>query len=170
MRETAFTHIRPEQLQGNVFDDIGKKWMLIAAGTQDKLNMMTASWGAMGVMWNKPVAILFVRPQRYTREFIDREEIFTCSFFGEEYRDALNFCGKRSGRDCDKVRETGLTPVSGEKGGVYFEQAQQVLVCRKLYAGAIRPEEFVLPELLSNYPAEDYHCVYFGELIDILRK
>lgn len=170
MDNAAFKQIQPEQLQGNVFDEIGKKWMLITAGNQAHFNTMTASWGAMGVMWNKPVAIVFVRPQRYTKEFIDREEIFTCSFFNESERDALNFCGKYSGRDRDKVKETGLTPVFGQQGGVYFAQAQQVLVCRKLYAGVIRPEEFIVPDLLKNYTAGDYHCVYFGEILDALRK
>ena len=170
MKNAEFTHIRPEQLGGNVFEEIGKKWMLITAGTENGYNTMTASWGAMGVMWNKPVAIAFIRPQRYTKEFVDREPLFTSSFFPETYRAALNFCGKHSGRDFDKAKVTGLTPVFGPDGGVYFSEAETVLLCRKLYVGQIRQEGFIVPELLANYPAQDYHAVYFGEILDVLRK
>ena len=92
----------------SLFDD---KWCLITAGNKDSYNTMTASWGAMGELWNKDACFIFIRPQRYTLEFTEREELFTLSFFSEEYKNALMFCGRNSGRDCDKAKETGLDKV-----------------------------------------------------------
>ena len=94
------------------FIQIGEKWMLLTAGTMDHYNMMTASWGGIGVLWGAPAATIYVRPQRYTRELIEQQDLFTLSFFDSSYHQALSFCGSHSGRDCDKTKETGLTPIS----------------------------------------------------------
>lgn len=85
--------------------------MLVTAGNAEKFNMMTASWGGLGFLWNRPVAFVFIRPQRYTFDFVERNEGFTLSFFGEEYRKVLQLCGTKSGREIDKVAETKLTPL-----------------------------------------------------------
>ena len=90
--------IDPKQLDKNVFSAIGDQWMLITAGTADRCNTMTASWGGLGVIWGAPAATCYIRPQRYTKEFVDREEYFTLAFFGEESRKALQLCGSKSGR------------------------------------------------------------------------
>ena len=95
----GFKEMKAEELQFNPFTKIGKEWMLVTAGDEEKHNTMTASWGAMGIMWGKNVATVYIRPQRYTKEFIDKEERFTVSFFSEEYRQALEVCGSKSGRD-----------------------------------------------------------------------
>ena len=84
-----FGRIDPKELNQNVFSMIGEQWMLVTAGTAERCNTMTASWGGLGVLWGKPVATVYIRPQRYTLEFVEREDCFTLSFFGEEYRDAL---------------------------------------------------------------------------------
>ena len=115
--------VLPEQIQDNPFKLIGKDWALVTSGTKDSFNTMTVSWGGVGVMWGKPVAFTFIRPQRHTFGFIENNNYFTMSFFDEEYRDALNFCGTKSGRDDDKPKETGLTPAFTEDGIPYFEQA-----------------------------------------------
>ena len=107
----SFKRIAPEELRVNPFSMIGKEWMLITAGTVSDCNTMTASWGGLGVIWGKPSATVYIRQSRYTKEFVDREERFTISVFDEAYRPALNLCGKVSGRDCDKIKEAGLTPV-----------------------------------------------------------
>ena len=107
----SFKRIAPEELSVNPFSMIGKEWMLITAGTVSDCNTMTASWGGLGVIWGKPSATVYIRQSRYTKEFVDREERFTISVFDEAYRPALNLCGKVSGRDCDKIKEAGLTPV-----------------------------------------------------------
>ena len=101
--------INIKELQGNAVSMFDDKWCLITAGTKESYNTMTASWGAMGELWNKDVCFIFIRPQRYTLEFTEREEYFTLSFFSEDYKKALAFCGRNSGRDCDKAKETGLT-------------------------------------------------------------
>ena len=84
--------ITPEQLTQNPFSLIGKDWGLVTAGTTEKVNTMTVSWGGVGIMWGKPVAFIFIRPQRYTKQFIDKEEELTLSFYSEEYRE-LNLAG-----------------------------------------------------------------------------
>ncbi len=104
-----FTKIDPREIDGNVFQRIGQQWMLITAGNKEACNTMTASWGGMGVLWHEPVVTAYVRPQRYTKEFVDREKTFSLSFYPEEYREALTLCGTTRGRDIDKVKECGFT-------------------------------------------------------------
>ena len=114
----SFREVKAEELNLNPFTTIGKDWLLITAGTQEKCNTMTASWGAMGVMWGKNAVTVYIRPQRYTKEFVDQEDTFTISVLGTEYRKALNYCGTVTGRGIDKIREAGLTPypVDGTEG------------------------------------------------------
>ena len=111
-----------KSLQDNVFSLIGDRWMLITAGTAERCNTMTASWGGLGVLWGAPAATIYLRPQRYTKEFVDREEYFTLAFFGEEQRKALTLCGSKSGREVDKVKECGFTVAQAECGAPYFER------------------------------------------------
>jgi len=161
--------IPPEAILDNVLKLIGKDWMLVTAGTIEKWNTMTASWGTLGVLWNKPVAFCFVRPTRHTFGFIDSAERFSLSFFEERYRDALMLCGTKSGRDIDKSRATGLLPVPGD-GTVYFEQARLVLECRKLYTTDIDPKRFTDPAIDENYPNKDYHRMFVGEVVNCLLR
>lgn len=166
----AFREINAEELQFNPFTKIGKEWILVTAGNEEKHNMMTASWGAMGIMWGRNVATIYIRPQRYTKEFLDNGEMFTLSFYGEEYREALNICGKKSGRDCDKVKETGLTPYYTD-GTTAFEEADMIFVCRKLYSQTMGPECFTADWIDEKwYPAKDYHTMYMAEIVKVLVK
>ena len=160
----------PETLSQNAFKLIGKDWMLITAGDEEKYNTMTASWGGVGVLWNESVAFAFIRPQRYTYEFTENNGLFTLSFFDEEYRSALRFCGANSGRDCDKAEKTGLTPVH-EDGLTYFAEAKLVLVCEKLYAQDLTAESFVDKAIIDkNYPNNDFHRMYVGKIVKCLKK
>ena len=164
-------HITPFELNENLFSLLDRAWMLITARDPKtgKINTMTASWGGFGILWNKPVAFVFIRPQRYTYEFTEKTEGLTLSFFSEEYRDALKLCGRVSGRDCDKITEAGLTPMLiGERAA--FEEARMVMSCRKLYADDIKECAFVDPALLSNYSAKDYHKMYIVEIEGIIKK
>ena len=165
-----FEKIDPESLDQNVFSLIGDQWMLITAGTGEQCNTMTASWGGLGVLWGKPVATVYIRPQRYTLEFVEREEKFTLAFFGEEYRKALALCGSKSGRDIDKVKECGFT-VETADGAPYFAQADLVLVCRKAYWQDMDPTHFLDGEIDGKwYPEKDYHRIFIGEIVEVLRK
>jgi flavin reductase (DIM6/NTAB) family NADH-FMN oxidoreductase RutF len=165
-----FLKINPEEISDNVFKLLGTDWMLISAGNEEKFNTMTASWGALGMLWNKPVAICFVRPQRYTFEFINKSETFSLSFFGEQYREALNICGTLSGRNVNKVEKAGLEPVFDSNGSVYYKQASLVLCCKKLYSDFIKPSEILDPHIHSLYPKNDYHKLYIGEITDCLKS
>ena len=166
-----FIEVSPEEI-GNAASLIGKDWMLITAGnTEDGFNTMTASWGCMGVLWNKPVCISYIRPQRYTYIFAEANEYMTMCFFEEDKRDALRFCGRNSGRDVDKVKECGFTPVSAADGkAVYFDEAKLVLICRKLYISDIKEEGFLDKSLLGNYPQKDYHREYVCEIVKALKR
>ena len=144
-------------------------WGLVTAGNEDKFNTMTVSWGAIGEIWGKDAAFIFIRPQRYTYEFIENNDIFTISFYGEEFRDALRICGSKSGRDINKAEVCGLTPVFTD-GGVTFEQAEYTLVCRKMASQFIDPAGFDDAAIENNYANKDYHKVYIGEIIKVYKK
>ena len=162
--------IDPKAIDQTVFSLIGEKWMLITAGTAERCNTMTASWGGLGVIWGAPSATCYIRPQRYTKEFVDREEYFTLAFFGEEYRAALALCGSKSGREVDKVKECGFTVAQAECGAPYFEEAELVLVRRKRYAQEMDPQAIPQDAKDRFYPEKDFHTMYIGEVVEALRK
>ncbi|NLU53065.1 MAG: flavin reductase family protein [Clostridiaceae bacterium] len=165
-----FKTIKPQELTDNPFTLIGSDWMLITSGTIDKFNMMTASWGGMGILWGKNVCFVFVRPTRYTYEFMEKQDNFSLSFFGNEWRGALNICGTKSGRDIDKVEATGLIPFKGDNNTVGFEQARLVIECKKLYYQDLTPDNFLDPSIESFYPIKDYHRMYVGEILSVKVK
>lgn len=160
-----FHKINTGDIIDNPFKLIGTDNMLITAGTKDSFNTMTAGWGSMGILWKMQVAICFVRPTRYTYRFMEKNKYFTLCFFDEKYRDILNFCGTKSGRDFDKIKETGLKPLETEIGNIYFEQARLVIECKKIYFDDIKPEHFLESKIHNNYPEKDYHRLYVGEII-----
>ena len=165
-----FTEIDVSSLDGNFFTKIGKEWMLITAGNEEKFNTMTASWGGVGFLWNKNVAITFIRPSRYTFDFVENNDYYTLSFFGGKMKEELTFCGRNSGRDVDKIKETGLVPVFGENAP-YFEQADLVLVCRKLYKQPMTKEAFVDTSIADSvYPDNEFHYTFIGEIVKVLKK
>lgn len=162
----GFREIDPKEIE-NTIKLIGSDWMLITAANKDKVNTMTASWGCMGVLWNKNVCVAFVRPQRYTYEFIENSNTMSLSFFEEKYRDALRFCGCRSGRDYDKFKETGLSYEFDEDTPI-IEQARLIIECRKLYADDIKKNNFIISDPLVNYKDGDYHRFYICEIEKVL--
>ena len=167
---SQFHKISPEALGSDPFTKIGKDWMLISALKDGVVNTMTASWGGMGILWNKKVVFAFIRPQRYTKEFVDSNSTFNLTFFDEKYRDALRYFGVKSGRDEDKIANMNFHPII-DGDAAYFEEAKQVIVCRKLYAQYMQPECFLDKELMQkDYPNEDYHMVYVAEIIDVLQQ
>ncbi|MDT8309371.1 MAG: flavin reductase family protein [Bacteroidales bacterium] len=157
--------IDPASLKDNMIKLIGTDWMLITAGTADNLNTMTAAWGGLGFLWNKPVAIIYIRTQRYTIEFVERASHFSLSFLSEYYRDILTYCGTTSGREVDKIKESGLQPAFTDSGTPYFNEARLVMECKKLYADLIREENFIDQKMLKHYTKKDYHKFYIGEII-----
>jgi flavin reductase (DIM6/NTAB) family NADH-FMN oxidoreductase RutF len=166
----GFRAIKPEEIGDNPFHLIGSDWMLVTAGTIAAFNTMTASWGGMGVLWNRNVCWCVIRPHRFTYQFVERADRFTLSFFDEQYRGALNFCGTKSGRDCDKIAATGLVPFATQTGAVAFEQARLIMECRKDYIHDLTPTSFLDSRIHAEYPQRDYHRMYLGEIVRCLTK
>ncbi len=155
-----------DMLKENVFSLIGDRWMLVAATDKNgKTNAMTASWGGMGVLWRKKVAFVFIRPQRYTKEFIDDADVFSLSFFDDSYKKMLGYMGRVSGRDEDKMKNSGLT-LSSESGAPVFKEATLTLICKKLYRQTMDENCFIDKDIIDDcYPTKDYHDVYAAEII-----
>lgn len=151
----------------NIFEQYDKKWALLTAGDKDRFNTMTISWGGLGTLWNKPVATVYVRTSRYTNEFMKDNEYFTVSFYPEEYKKTLGVLGSKSGRDMDKIHESGLTPKEVENG-ITFAEAEVTLVCRKLICQRLEPDNMI-PEIAKQfYENEAQHDMYVGEVVAIL--
>lgn len=167
---SKFAEVDVSTLNDNFFTKIGKEWMLITAGNSNSFNTMTASWGGMGFLWNKNISITFIRPSRYTYGFVDENEYYSLSFFGGKMKDELTFCGRNSGRDVDKIKETGLVPVFDEKVP-YFEQSDLVIFCKKLYKQPMTSDSFVDKELDEKiYPDGEHHHIFIGEIIKVIKK
>ena len=151
--------------------DIRDRWFLLTAGdfAEGRYNTMTVSWLFVGVMWAKPVAQVVARPQRYTREFLDAYPTFTLSLFPEQYRPALQLLGTKSGRDGDKIAESGLTPVASTAvAAPSFAEAELVIEMKKLFAQKLDPASFVDTGLIpSLYPGRDFHTLYIGEMLAV---
>ena len=175
---SEFIRIEPAELEGNTFQLIGSDWMLVTSANDDgplvcgnDYNTMTASWGGLGVLWGRPVAFVFIRPQRYTFGFAESNKRLTLSFFDEKYRKALSYCGKYSGRDTDKAADCGLTPVfdTNESGrAVWFNEAKLVIKTEKLYSDMLEREHFCSPAPLDCYKANDFHKLYVCGIDEIL--
>lgn len=163
-----FKEITARQLDENLIKKISEEWMLITAGSEEKYNMMTASWGFVGEMWGEDTVVAVIRPQRYTMEFIDDEEYFTLSFYGDDKK-IHSVCGSKSGRDVNKTELTGLTPVFDK--APYFSEANTVIICKKQYVQKMSKECFIDSEPDQKwYPNADYHYMVFGKIEKVLVK
>ncbi len=158
------TEILPKDLTENAIKLIGLDWMLIASGDTEKYNMMTASWGGLGVLWHKPVCFIFVRPSRHTYEFLEANNHFSLNFLSKDYRSSLNFCGSKSGRDVNKMEEVELTP-EANFDTISFKEAHLVLYCKKLYYHDLQTENFLHPIQSDFYKNGNYHRMYIGEIV-----
>ena len=111
-----------------------------------------------------------MRQTRYTKEFIDGSDYFSLGYFDEEYRKKLAYLGKTSGRDEDKINKAELT-VKHENDIPYFEESDTVILCEKLSRHFISPEGILKEELLDKwYADENYHDMYVGKIIDVIKK
>ena len=169
---SEFRKILPTEIGDNTFRLIDKDWFLITAKDPDtdRINTMTASWGCLGILWNKPVAVVFIRPQRHTLSFVMKSDRLSLSVLPETYREALRFCGTKSGRDYDKFKECGITAEYDENGTPYVGESRLVLLAKKLYVGELLESGFLDPELLKNYKEKDYHSVFVCEIESVLTR
>lgn len=167
-----FRKIKAEELTKNPFTMIGSEWLLVTAEKDGKANTMTASWGGVGVLWGKEVAFIFIRPQRYTKEFIDQSPTGKVSLtvLNPDQKKTLSYLGTVSGRDEDKIAKSGLT-LTHQDGVPYFEEGNTVLLCRKLYTQEMKPECFLDKGCdIQWYPNKDYHTMYVLEIEKVLIK
>lgn len=162
-----FKEINAKDIKDNFIKTIADEWALISAGTKDKYNMMTASWGFAGEMWGYDCITAVIRPQRYTMELVDKNDYFTLSFYGDN-KAIHKVCGSKSGRDTDKTAETGLTPAF-DGGAVYFNEARLVIICKKLYVQQMKEECFTDKEPLRWYD-NDLHNIVIGKIEKVLVK
>lgn len=161
------TNIR--KIDQSAVRSLAEDWALVTAGTKDAFNTMTVSWGGLGEIWGKDAAFIFIRPGRYTFGFLEANDRFTISFFGGAQKKALALCGSKSGRDTDKVKEAGLSPVF-DGGTTYFDEATLVLKCRKMASYDLTPDGFLDAAVAENYDGADYHRMYIAEIEETLTK
>ena len=147
-----------------IFNDV---WALLTAGNKDSYNTMTISWGSLGTLWNKSIATVYVKPIRYTHQFLEKNDYFTISFFSEEYRNALTLLGTKSGRDGDKVKEAGLTADFLEKS-VTFKEAKTTLLCKKIYRQDLDVSNMPENVIKTFYTTEAAHTMFIGEVVEII--
>ena len=165
-----FIEIKPEELNKSPFQLIGSDWMLITAEKDNKVNTMTASWGGFGVMWGKNVVYIVIRPQRFTKEFVDNSDTFSLTFLDKSFKKQLSYLGSVSGRDEDKISKSNLT-IQHSDNTPYFEEGNLAIICKKLYAQKFKPECFFTSELDTEwYPKKDHHTLYIAEIEKVLIK
>jgi flavin reductase (DIM6/NTAB) family NADH-FMN oxidoreductase RutF len=152
------------------FQQFDEGWFLLTAGDfgSGQFNTMTISWGSIGIIWNRPMVQVVVRPTRYTYQFMENHDTFTLCALPEDQRDAMSLIGAKSGRDGDKILESGLTPIPSQKvAAPGFAEAELILECHKMYWGDIDPQHFLMTEINQNYALKDYHRFYFGEILHL---
>ena len=166
-----YREISMNELNENSVDLFNNRWALVTAGNENALNTMTVSWGAIGELWGNDMATLYIRPQRYTEEFLNKNDYLTVSFYPEEMKKRIHsVCGSKSGREVDKVKECDLTPVFNEKAP-YFDEAEIVLVCKKCAKSKFNPNDFIDSEIDEKwYPQKDYHYIYYAKIEKVLVK
>ncbi|MBQ2897450.1 MAG: flavin reductase family protein [Clostridia bacterium] len=160
-----FKEIDVNEVKDNFISLIGKDYALITVKNDDKINMMTASWGFFGVMWNKNAVSLVIRPSRYTYQFLKEGSEFTINFLQNGYDDVLKFCGTKSGRDYNKVKETGLTPIEICKNSVLFSESKLAFLCKKVYVQDMDKNLFCNKDFSKKmYPDGDVHTMFIAEI------
>lgn len=166
----GYKRITPDKIPGNIIKMLTEDWMLITAGNDQEFNMMTAGWGGLGCMFGKPVAFCFIAPTRHTYKLMEKEDTYTLTFYTETYREALNICGSKSGKDTDKVKETGLTPITTPSGSKAFSEAWLIIECKKMISQSITPEAIDNKALKDEWAGKQLHKMFVGEIINVWVK
>ncbi len=161
-------HIHPNDFNEKVFPLINNDWMLITAGNSEECNTMTASYGSFGILFGEYVSHIYVRPERYTYTFLEENDTYSLSFFNSDYKDALVYCGRNSGKDHDKIKECGLTVLVTEDGTPYFKESRLTFICKKVFAQDL-DKNLLLDDHLKEkvYGTGGHHRMYVGKILDI---
>lgn len=167
----AFQEIDPREIDINPVKLFADDWCALAAGNSQEMNLMTIAWGGIGQLWSKPVATVYVSSSRYTYQFMEDNEYFTITHFPEEMRSELQYLGTVSGRDEDKVKGAGLTPLFTESGSPYFAEADLVIECKKIYSEQFQPDLLPVDQLKwYQESGTGIHVAYYGEILHVWRK
>lgn len=166
----GFTRIEPTAIPGNIIRMLAQDWMLITASHEGSTNMMTASWGGLGRLYNRPVAFCFINPARHTYRLMEKAGTYTLTFYAEDFREALRYCGTHSGRDGDKIQATGLTPAATPSGAPAFKEARLVIECRKMLAQSLSPDGLHDEGLQTEWSGKAMHKMYIGEITGVWIK
>lgn len=166
----GFRQITPDKIPGNIVKMLSEDWMLITAGNDTQFNMMTASWGGLGMLYEKPTATCFINPTRYTYQLMEKNDTYTLTFYTEAYRDALQYCGSNSGRDTDKIKGSGLTPITTPSGSKAFAEAWLIIECRKLVGQSLNHDALFDEKVKADWVGKQLHKMYIGEIINVWVK
>jgi flavin reductase (DIM6/NTAB) family NADH-FMN oxidoreductase RutF len=162
----GYRQLAPDKIPGNIIKMLNEDWMLITAGTDTQFNMMTASWGGLGVLYGKAMAVCFINPARYTYQLMEKNDTYTLTFYTEAHREALKYCGSNSGRDTDKVKGSGLTPITVPSGAKAFAEAWLIIECRKLVGQPLNHDALFDEKVKSDWAGKQLHKMYIGEIIN----
>jgi len=157
------------QFETEIFSQFNDKWALLSAGSKERHNTMTISWGGMGTLWFKPVVTVYVKPCRHTCHYMNDNEYFTVSFYPEEYKKALMLMGSMSGRDTDKDAVSGLT-VKDLGQAVTYEEAEVTLLCKKIYFQDMERPNMPKDVVGQHYTTEEPHRMFIGEVVEVIGK
>ena len=166
----GYKQLSPDKIPGNIIKMLNEDWMLITAGTDAKYNMMTASWGGLGVLYGKPTITCFINPTRYTYQLMEANETYTLTFYTEAYREALQYCGSNSGRDKDKVKGSGLTPITTPSGSKAFSEAWLIIECRKMVGQSLSHDALFDEKVKNEWVGKQLHKMYIGEIMNVWVK
>jgi flavin reductase (DIM6/NTAB) family NADH-FMN oxidoreductase RutF len=159
-----------DQFNSNVFKLWDKDWLALTSGdySSNQFNAMTVAWGSFGIMWNKPFVMVVVRPTRHTFNFINQYETFSLCAFPEDFRKSLNILGSQSGRDIDKVKAAGLTPIPLDKiAAPGYAEADLIFQCSRIFWEDFDRSKFLDASIENHYVKKDYHRMIFGEVLGI---
>ncbi|MBD8389831.1 DUF4468 domain-containing protein [Dysgonomonas sp. BGC7] len=166
---SGYKQVSADKIPGN-YIKLLNDWTLITSGTADQTNVMTASWGGIGMFWEKPVAFCFLNPTRYSVQTMDKGEYYTISFYTEAYKDAVKYCGSVSGRNTDKIKGSGLTPIKLPSGATAFSEAWMIFECKKMVGQQLSPEGVVAKPTSGDWTKNGYHKMYIGEIVNVWIK
>ena len=166
----GYKQLSPDKIPGNIIKMLNEDWMIITAGTDEKFNMMTAGWGGLGVLYSKPVAICFINPLNYTYQFMETSDTYTFTFYTEAYREALKYCGSNSGRNTDKVKGSGLTPITTPTGSKAFSEAWLIIECRKLVGQSLNHDTLFDENVKAEWTGKQLPKMFIGEIINVWVK
>lgn len=164
----GYKRIDAEKIPGNIIKLLSE-WTLITSGSET-VNTMTASWGGLGALWEQPIAFCFINPTRYSISTMDDGDVYTISFYTEAYKDALRYCGSNSGRNGDKIKGSGLTPLKTPSGATAFSEAWMIIECKKILAQPISADAVVDKDMAKRWSKDGYHKMYVGQILNVWIK